>query len=203
MKTQLNCLGKACPQPVIETKAKLSEVLPGTLLEVSVDGDTQVQNLLRLAESLGYEASSAAENGHAVVRIKKAENTAEAAPAAQNMAVPLPHSEKICVLVSSDAYGRGNDELGHILIKSFFFALTQQDEKVSHLLFINSGVKLTSEASPVLEDLKKLESGGAEIISCGTCLDFYQLKEKLAIGSIGNMYDIQAIQLQADKLLKI
>ena len=86
--------------------------------------------------------------------------------------------------------GNGDEELGKILIKSFIFTVSETSPYPKTLVFYNGGVKLTCEDSPVLEELKKLEDLGVEIISCGTCLDFLNLKESLRVGSISNMYTI-------------
>lgn len=97
------------------------------------------------------------------------------------------------VAVSSDKMGSGNDELGAVLMKSFFFAETQLDTLPDKILFYNGGAKLTVEGSDCLEDIKLLEKEGVEILTCGTCLDFYGLKEKLAVGTVTNMYTIAEI----------
>lgn len=97
------------------------------------------------------------------------------------------------VAVSSDKMGSGNDELGAVLMKSFFFAETQLDTLPDKILFYNGGAKLTVEGSDCLEDIRILEKEGVEILTCGTCLDFYGLKEKLAVGAVTNMYTIAEI----------
>ena len=94
------------------------------------------------------------------------------------------------VAVGSDRMGEGSEELGRILIKSFIFALTQLDDLPDKILFYNGGAKLTVEGSESLEDLKTLEEQGVEIQTCGTCLDYYGIKDKLAIGGVTNMYSI-------------
>ena len=98
--------------------------------------------------------------------------------------------------------GRGDDELGHKLMKAFIFAVTQQEELPSTMLFYNGGAKLTVEGSPVLDDLKGLAEQGVEILTCGTCLDFYGLKEKLAVGGITNMYEIVEIMESAGTIVR-
>ena len=94
------------------------------------------------------------------------------------------------VAIGSDRMGEGSEELGHILMKSFIFALTQLDDLPDKILFYNGGAKITIEGSESLEDLKNLEEQGVEIMTCGTCLDYYGIKDKLAIGSVTNMYSI-------------
>lgn len=98
--------------------------------------------------------------------------------------------------------GEGSEELGRILIKGFLFALTQQEHLPSTVLFYNGGAKLTTEGSASLEDLKTLEANGVEILTCGTCLDYYGLKDKLAVGGVTNMYVIVEKQMQADLVLR-
>lgn len=106
------------------------------------------------------------------------------------------------VVVASDRMGSGNDELGKVLIKGFIFAVTQLDELPKAMLFYNGGATLTAEGSDSLEDLKSLEAQGVEILTCGTCLDYYGLKEKLAVGSVTNMYSIVEAMANAGKIIR-
>ena len=94
------------------------------------------------------------------------------------------------VVIASDRMGEGAEELGKTLLKAFVFSLTQQDKLPKTILLYNGGAYLTCEGSPMLEDLKALEAEGVEILTCGTCLNFYGLTEKLAVGGVTNMYVI-------------
>ena len=94
------------------------------------------------------------------------------------------------VAISSLEMGSGDSKLGKKLMGSFLYALSEQDELPKAVLFYNAGVYLTVEESDSLEDLKALEAAGVEILSCGLCLDFYHVTEKLAVGSVSNMYRI-------------
>ena len=98
--------------------------------------------------------------------------------------------------------GHGGDELGTALMKGFIYALSQQEQLPSTILFYNGGAKLTAEGSDSLEDLKGLEAKGVEILTCGTCLNFYGLQDKLAVGSVTNMYTIMEKQASATKIIK-
>ena len=109
---------------------------------------------------------------------------------------------KLVISVYTDCMGRGDDELGHKLMKAFIFAVTQHEELPATMLFYNGGAKLTVEGSPVLEDLKGLAEHGVEILTCGTCLNFYGLTEKLAVGSVTNMYTIAEKLTQAGNVVK-
>jgi selenium metabolism protein YedF len=98
--------------------------------------------------------------------------------------------------------GKGDDELGAVLIKGFIFALTQQDKLPSTILFYNGGAKLTCQDSPTVEDLKSLEAQGVEILTCGTCLNHYGLSDKLMVGEVTNMYAIVEKMTLADLIIK-
>ena len=130
--------------------------------------------------------------GGAAVTADDAEGTACIPDARDNMVV----------VVSSDRMGSGNDELGKVLIKGFIYAVTQLDKLPKTMLFYNGGATLTCEGSDSLEDLKSLEAQGVNIMTCGTCLDYYGIKEKLAVGSVTNMYVIAETMAGADKIIR-
>ena len=106
------------------------------------------------------------------------------------------------VVLSSNQMGQGDEALGKLLMKGFVFALTQQDMLPETILLYNSGAFLSCEDSDNLEDLKTLEAQGVEIMTCGTCLNFYGLTEKLAVGSVTNMYVIVEKLTQAGNVVK-
>jgi selenium metabolism protein YedF len=106
-------------------------------------------------------------------------------------------------VVSTDKLGEGNDDLGTILMKGYLYTLSENDIIPKELIFLNGGVKLTVKESEVLESLKTLEKRGVKILSCGTCLDFYGIKEELAIGEISNMYTIVESMNTSSKVIKL
>ena len=98
--------------------------------------------------------------------------------------------------------GSGNDELGKVLMKGFIYAVSQLDQLPKTILFYNGGATITTEGSASLEDLKNMEAQGVEIMTCGTCLDYYNLKDKLAVGTVTNMYSIVETMNGAAKILR-
>ena len=180
--------GLACPFPVIEAKKAL-RISGAKDVVVRVDNSVAVSNLQRLAESMQREHSlkTVAEN---LFEVTIMGGGAESTDTAVQEEVPVADTSEYVVQISSNVMGAGNDGLGAILMKSFVYSLTEQDCLPTALVFYNTGVELTCEDSPVLADLKTLEEAGVSIISCGTCLDYLKIKEKLAIGEIGNMYMI-------------
>jgi selenium metabolism protein YedF len=115
---------------------------------------------------------------------------------------PEEKIKKVVVYINSHLLGIGDEALGAVLMRSFLKTLMDLKKKPSRLILINSGVRLASEGSEVLETLKKLVEEGTEILACGTCLDFYRLKEKLRVGMVSNMYDIAQSLLEADHLIR-
>ncbi len=199
MRKEIDAKGLACPKPVILTKKELDQLESGEVRTI-VDNDVAVQNLSRLAESLNmeYDKETLGDSIFAVT-IKKGDVQTEE-PVMEKAALKGTGS---IVAIQSDEMGKGDTALGKILMKSFIYTVKETNPHPAALIFYNSGVKLTVADSPVLDDLKALEEAGVEIISCGTCLDFYELKEKLAVGIISNMYTIYEKISGADNTITI
>ncbi|MCR5576569.1 MAG: sulfurtransferase-like selenium metabolism protein YedF [Oscillospiraceae bacterium] len=200
----VNAMGDKCPIPVVKTKKAIDALTGDETVEVLVDNETAVENVTKAGKAMGYAAENEqlGEGAYRVV-IHVVKGAVAPAPAEDAAEVPCCCGrKKVVVSVGSNKMGEGSEELGGILIKSFFFALTQLDELPATIIFYNSGVNLSCEGSPVLEDLKNLAAQGVDIISCGTCLNYYGLKEKLAVGEVSNMYDIVERQRAADLVIK-
>lgn len=105
------------------------------------------------------------------------------------------------IVLSENKMGRGNDELGTVLIKAFLHTVAGQAQKPDVMIFYNTGVKLTVQGSEVLDDLKQMETEGVQILVCGTCLNYFEIKDKLAVGIVSNMYDIVETMSHAGRLL--
>lgn len=187
MKKEVDARNQACPKPVIMTKKALDEIAEGVITTI-VDNEVAKENVSKLAKSLNLEyiVDKGVSNEY-YIRISKGDSTEKTEEV--NACVPNTFKD-MAIVFSKDRLGDGSEELGDILIKGYIYTLTESIPFPSTLLFLNGGVKLTVEGSPVLDDLKKLQSEGVEILSCGTCLDFFKLKDKLAVGEITNMYTI-------------
>lgn len=189
MMMNVDARGDACPLPVVKAKKAIAELKGAGQVEVLVDNEIAVQNLTKMAQQKGYpySAEKLAEKDY---RVLFTIGEAAAEPAGEAPACMSDTRTDTVVAIGSDKMGIGAEELGKTLLKAFVFALTQQDQLPKTILFYNSGASLTCEGSPMLEDLKALEAQGVEIMTCGTCLNFYGLTEKLAVGSVTNMYTI-------------
>lgn len=197
----VNAMGDNCPIPVIKTKKAMQALTGPETIEVLVDNEIAVQNVTKMASSSGGQVSSE-KLGDAQFKITIQMEGALAADDTEEVSCTPDNRGNLVVAISSDRMGSGNDELGKVLIKSFIFAVTQLDTLPKTMLFYNGGATLTTEGSDSLEDLKSLEAQGVEIQTCGTCLDYYGLKEKLAVGSVTNMYSIVETLAGASKIIK-
>ena len=205
----INAMGDTCPIPVIKTQNAIKALTKADEVEVLVDNEVAVQNLTKLAGSMGcgVKSEKKAEKEYRVVitvsEDKLPEQTEEKESVKESEAVCIPDARKnTVVVIASDKMGEGEDELGKVLIKGYIYALTQLETLPKTILFYNKGAYLTCEGSASLEDLKSLEAQGVEILTCGTCLNYYGITEKLQVGTVTNMYVIAETMAKADKVVK-
>lgn len=196
----VNAMGDNCPIPVIKTKKAMAALTGPETIEVLVDNEIAVQNVTKMASSSGGKVTSE-KLGDAEYKVTIEMEGAPEADEAEAVCVPDARDNTV-VVVSSDRMGSGNDELGKVLIKGFIFAVTQLDTLPKTMLFYNGGATLTTEDSDSLEDLKSLEAQGVEIMTCGTCLDYYGLKDKLAVATVTNMYSIVETMAKAGRIVR-
>lgn len=203
MKKIIDCKGMACPLPVVNAKKASEELRAGDMLTVLVDNEIAVQNLTRFAEHKGFGVSAEKkdEKEYAVIMTISGA-AAEEVKEAEIACVMDSRRKGMLVVLSGNQMGTGDPRLGTSLMKAFVFALTKQDQLPDTILCYNTGAYLSCEGADTLEDLKLLESEGVTILTCGTCLDFYGLKEKLAVGTVTNMYDIVERMENAAQIIK-
>ncbi len=204
MEKRVDAMGMTCPKPVILAKKEMDKSQAGDVVFVQVDNEVATENLRKLANSqeADYEMTKLGDKHYEVkITVKKAGTSQEEKEPEYISCVPQGQKNTV-VVISSDKMGEGDPELGQILIKGFIYSLTQLEKLPDTVLFYNKGAFLTCEDSPVLEDLRTLEKEGTKICTCGTCLDFYKMKEKLAVGNIVNMYVIVETQSKADLIIK-
>lgn len=187
---KIDCLGKVCPIPVIETKKMIKENPDEVDFKILVDNEVATQNLAKMAKELKIESSSEKiEDG--VYRVNLKRNPDQVCEIMEDE--PAINTSSYVVAISDDRMGNGDEEFSKSLLEGFIYALTEQDVLPEKVIFYNRGVFLTSENEKTIEDLQNLADKGVEILSCGLCLGNYKLKEKLAVGEITNMYKIVEI----------
>ncbi len=199
MNMLINARGEQCPIPVVKASQALGGMTSGTL-DIHVDNDIAVQNLQRLAQQkqVTIRVEKKAADDFAVFLTVSGPVPAGDVP----LSCSAPGCSNWVVAVDTACMGRGDDALGATLMKGFLYALSQLEQLPRTILFYNGGAHLTVEGSDSLEDLKAMADRGVDILTCGTCLNFYGLTERLAVGEVTNMYTIVEKLSGADRVVK-
>ncbi len=203
----LDGFGKPCPMPLVMAK---KEIDAGNRdLAVQVDNETAVKNLTRLGKRTGLAVSCDVIEGGWLMTFSEGDGTQPAEPdLSEALAAGSAHAAGgacgYAVFVGKDHVGEGDRELGYNLVKMALYTLSESDDIPASLLFMNSGVKLvTGEEQQIIDSVKKLEDMGVEVLVCGTCLDFYGVKDQLKAGEVSNMYDILGRMQEASKVITL
>lgn len=193
---EINNRGLACPQPVINTKRALEEINQGTVVSI-VDNEIAFENVKRFAENAGFKNKTAEKNGEYYITITKGE---EDGPV--KVVTPVCETSQVVYLFTTNTLGSGAEDLGETLMISFFNSLLEKNPP-RMIMLINSGVRLAIQQSRVLEQINMLAKRGTEVLVCGTCIDYYKLKEQLAVGRITNMLEILDNLTGGDKVITL
>ena len=197
---EIDCKGLACPQPVVKTKKAIEAgKLPLTII---VDNEVAKENVSRMAKKLG--CSLTVESEGEIARIMVTRDGASMAPpkeTKQKEDGKLPSGS--VVYISSETMGHGDDKLGSILIRGFLKTLMDLSPLPKSIIFLNGGVKLVvEEAEKTVPAIKALAEAGVDVMSCGTCLDFFEMKDRVAVGRVTNMYEIVETLAETTRVVK-
>ncbi len=177
--------GLACPKPVLETKKAL-ENLTGETLITLVDNAIAVENVKKLLTKLSYSFEVTTKDDYFEIKILNTKGETQSMETVEEKSL-----KDQSILFTSNKIGKGDDTLGQVLMKGYIYTLSEMTELPKYIMFVNSGVELTTKGSESIDDLKALEDRGVEILSCGTCLDYLSIDlSDLAVGSVTNMYTI-------------
>lgn len=207
MNKTVDARGMACPLPVVNAKKAAEDMKSGEVLTVIVDNEIAVQNLQRFATHKGFDVS-AEKNGEKeyIITMNIVSVQTETSAAEEETEEIVCHTDIIkkgmTVVLSAAVMGSGDERLGKNLMKAFVFVLTKQDNLPQTILCYNKGAFLSCEDADTLADLKVLEAEGVNILTCGTCLDFYGIKDKLAVGTVTNMYEIVEKMEQSKTIIR-
>ncbi|MHB9096874.1 MAG: sulfurtransferase-like selenium metabolism protein YedF [Syntrophales bacterium] len=194
--------GLACPEPVILAKKALdgaNEVV------VIADNDEAVENIRRLANKMGCAIAVARDTDGAFrIRLTRSGETPPYEETNLGIVCGTARQERdapLVIVLSSDRLGRGNDELGEVLMRSFVHTLLSLEPRPGMIILYNTGVRLAERESAVIDDLRGLEAAGVQLFVCGTCVNYFELTGRLGAGAVSNMYDIAAAMTGAGKLV--
>lgn len=196
----IDCRGLNCPEPVLRTKRALEEK-PDVDINVIVDNETARENVQRFARSKGRKTEWLEKENTFHIAIS-AGAAGETAVKTGNLE-SVPSKEGPVLLISTDQLGQGSSELGLLLMRNFIYTLTKRDDLPRAIVFMNSGVRLSITGSAVIDELEELASKGVTILVCGTCLDYFELKDDHKAGLVSNMYDITDLLLAAEKVITV
>lgn len=201
----LDGFGKPCPMPLVMAK---KEIDAGNVdIAVQVDNETAVKNLTRLGKKKGLAVSCDEIEGGWLMSFAEGDGTAPEEPDLSAISAGAACSTSggcgYAVFVGKDHVGEGDPELGANLMKMALYTLSESDQVPASLLFMNSGVKLVCSEGEIVESVRKLEETGTEVLVCGTCLNFYGIADKLAVGEVSNMYDILGRMQEAAKVIAL
>lgn len=188
---KVDAMGKLCPEPVIMTKAEIEK--GAAEIEVLVDNDIAVSNVTRLLEGKGFSVELSRNGNERKLTAKK---TGEAAPATSSK-----RDELLAILVAHDVLGGNDKELGEVLMKAFLGCLSKLSKRPAVMAFMNEGVKLVLPESSACDYIKDLEKAGTKILVCGTCTTHFNITDKIAVGTISNMFEIMEMITGADNTL--
>jgi selenium metabolism protein YedF len=195
----------ACPEPVIRTKKALDESNE-TEFTVLLNSPESYENVTKLAKSQGCAIKSEQKGKEYTLTLTRTSKPATTAPMPVTTCATcgtVPAATGGVWMVTSDELGGGDAELGKKLMVAILNTISQTDERPMKMMFLNRGVFLMAEGSPVLESLQKLENAGVEIVACQTCLKFYELTEKLKVGSPTNMLETANSLLTSEKIVRL
>lgn len=198
----VNAFGLVCPKPLMMAKAKIDE--GARELSVHVDNEIAVKNVSRLAEKYGLNVAVETIEGGWSVNFSEGDSSVAAAAAPAAAPACTPAGCGYAVFIGKDHVGEGDPQLGYNLMKMAIYTLSESEDVPTSVLFMNSGVKLVAgDEQQIIDSVNKLIEKGTEVLVCGTCLDFYGLKEQIKVGEVSNMYDILGRMQEAAKTITL
>ncbi|HBS85546.1 MAG: hypothetical protein A2W91_17195 [Bacteroidetes bacterium GWF2_38_335] len=198
---KLNAKGKLCPVPLIMTKKELQTMEENESLLILLDNETSVKNVSRFLQDNGMSVNIIEKSGVWELQVVKKGNKFEQSNPENYCEIDLPKTHSFVICFQNDKMGHGAEELGKILIKGFINTLPDATILPSTMIFLNSGIHLVTKDSPVIASIKKLEEKGVNILTCGTCLDYYKKMQELGAGKVSNMYEIIEKLSSASKVI--
>ncbi|MGB9616989.1 MAG: sulfurtransferase-like selenium metabolism protein YedF [Desulfomonilaceae bacterium] len=201
---RIDARGLACPQPVLRTKEVLDKGEPAEFV-VLVDNQAAKENVCRFAASQGctVQASGLGQDHFEIIVCRGEAETGASQP--QPTAAPIVCTSsgfgQIVVYVGTSCMGKGDDELGRKLMRGFLRTWIDADSKPWRMIFVNSGVELTTIDDEAVDALAMLQEKGVEILSCGTCLQHFGYEDKLKVGRSTNMYEVVDTLKEAYKVI--
>lgn len=199
--TTVDARGQICPKPLILTKQALESSATGAAIVVLIDNETSCQNVEHFLRDNGMTPDITRDGSLFSLRFIK-QAAALVAPDAAVYCLPAPGANgSYVVSLASDSVGRGPVELGRVLARGLIETLKSVEPAPTHLILYSSGILLAVDDSPMVDSLRALEARGIKVMICGTCVDHYQKKSEIHVGTISNMLSLLEVQIAAGKII--
>jgi selenium metabolism protein YedF len=202
----LDCQGMTCPMPLMACRKCLETEAPENL-KVLVDDEAALENVARYLSASGYRSSQTKDGPTWIISASRSPEAGKTPPPdVEDYPCPLPlkeEAQRMVVFLTRETLGRGDDGLGGKLMANFLKTLPELGGDLWRVVLVNGAVKLAVTDSPHLEALRALESQGVSILVCGTCLEFFGLLEKRAVGQTTNMLDVVTSLQLASKVIAL
>ncbi len=196
---QLDCRGKLCPKPLLETRRAIDDLPAGSLV-VTVDHPAARENIARAMADAGHEVLI--EEGDGEWRLTITKCVASSGPTREEPGQPA-EKVKTVVFAADPGLGRSDPALGKILMRSFIATIADLPAPPDEIVLMQGSVRLVCEGSDCLEAIGQLEQRGVSILACGTCLDYFGLMDKVKVGTISNMAEIVETLMGAGKVIPL
>lgn len=198
----IDARGQTCPIPLILTKKALTDETSEETFSVIIDNETAKENIERFLKDNKIKFRSKKTEEGFLINVDKTDKSGDSNPEEYCSApVVTNNTGGHIICIKNNKMGVGPDELGSILIKGFINTIKEVKPLPERIIFYNSGVLLTTKDSQLVDSLKELEELGVIITICGTCADYFKIKEKITVGTISNMYDISESLIKAAKII--
>jgi selenium metabolism protein YedF len=179
----------SCPQPLVKAKKALEGMKAGERLRILINNKTSRDNLIRFLSGNGMSPSLSEEGGEYSIEVEKMSGSLAISDTVGYCEPDLSRNGPV-IVINHHGMGSGSEELGRVLLQACIFTLKEISPLPSAILCYNAGVLVAAEGSPTVPALKELASRGVNLLLCGTCVDYYELKDKISIGTISNMHEI-------------
>lgn len=191
--------GTLCPQPLIMTRKAIREAFAGEELQILTDNEMACGNLNDYLTEMKLPFRCEQTPEMTVFRVEISE-IKQSEPVASDICVP-PASKNYVVVIKCECMGDGDVELGKLLMRAFINSLLESTQLPTAVILYNGGIHLALKDTDTARTLEKLNEKGVRIICCGTCVEYYEVKDRLAIGQVSNMYAITEMLVNAGHII--
>lgn len=200
MKT-IDVQGLKCPMPLIETKKALQGMDAQESLKIIIDNETSVKNVTHYLKDNGFPVTTNQYDNVWEITVQRGDEDIEHSQPEAYCAAPAETDKSYVVLFAKDRIGEGSEELGNALVGALLNSVKAMDTPPQKIIFMNSGINLVTKGSLVLHLLKDIENKGADLITCGTCLDYFGKMDEVEISRVTNMFEILESMLNVGKVI--